>query len=70
MCSTDTPLSLTLHLTEHSAVALLTQVFYCYRIAVFTKSKCAVAAIVMVQDKLSSAVFIGLTWLIFFSFLF
>ena len=37
-------------------VALLTQVFYCYRIAVFTKSKYAVAAIVMVQDKLLSAV--------------
>ena len=31
-------------------VALLTQVFYCYRVAILTKSKCAVAIIIMVRD--------------------
>ena len=33
-------------------VALLTQVFYCYRIAILTKSKYAVTAIILVREKL------------------
>ncbi len=45
---------LTLYLTENCVVALLTQVFYSYRIAVFTRSKYAVSVTVMVRDKLLS----------------
>ncbi len=37
------------HCTEIFAVALLTQVFYYYRVAILTKSKLAVAVIIMVR---------------------
>ena len=47
---------LTVYYTEIFAVALLTQMFYCYRIAVLTKSKYAVIAITLVREKLLSAV--------------
>ena len=52
-----TPQSLFLYFTEHYVVAFLTQVFYSYRIAVFTRSKYAAAVTVMVGDKLLFAVF-------------
>ena len=38
------------HFTEIFVVALLTQVFYCYRVAILTQSKFAVAVIIMVRD--------------------
>ena len=41
----------TVRFTEIFIVALLTQVFYCYRIAKLTKSRNAVAAIAMVRYK-------------------
>ena len=52
-----TPQSLFLYFTEHYVVAFLTQVFYSYRIAVFTRSKYAAAVTVIVGDKLLFAVF-------------
>lgn len=42
--------NLTVYCAEIFVVALLTQVFYCYRVAILTKSKCAVAIIIMVRD--------------------
>ena len=41
-----------LYFTEFFPVAFLTQVFYCYRIAILTKSKYAVTAIILVREKL------------------
>ena len=62
-----TPQSLFLYFTEHYVVAFLTQVFYSYRIAVFTRSKYAAAVTVMVGDKLLFAVFFLFDHLIYFS---
>ena len=39
------------------SVAFLTQVFYCYRIAILTRSRYAVVLIAMVGDKVLSAVY-------------
>ena len=47
----------TVHFTEIFVVALLTQVFYCYRIAKLTRSRYAVAAIAMVRYKSLSGAF-------------
>ena len=47
--------------TDTFVVALLTQMFYCYRVAILTRSKYAVAVISMVREKLLAAVFIILT---------
>ena len=44
----------TLYSTENHVVALLTQLFYSYRIAVFTRSKSAISVTVMVRDKIVS----------------
>ena len=43
---------ITVYFTDIFSGALLTQAFFCYRIALFTRSKCAVAVISMVGDNL------------------
>ncbi len=44
------------YFTENHVVASITQMFYSYRIAIFTRSKYAAAVTVMVRDNLLSAV--------------
>ena len=41
------------------SVAFLTQAFYCYRVAILTKSKFAVGVIATVRDNLVSAYYIA-----------